>query len=272
MPAVRFRSFLLLCLLPGVLAAQERPFPYELDGRDIVLASVGAGTAGLGFLLQGAVEAPTSAEISTLDPGSVNRFDRGATGNWSEDWQAISDWTRDGLVAAAGLATFLPVVVESRWSDAATLGAILAETAALTFGITNLTKVAARRRRPYLYNQAFTVEERAQLARESGQATLSFPSGHTSVAFAAATFLSTVYGDVHGPTRASKWIWASSLGAASLVGVARVRAGRHFPTDVLVGAAIGAAVGHLIPRLHRVGGPPIDVVAAPHHLGLRVSF
>ena len=272
MSAARFGLLPLLALLPAALVAQGRAFPYELTRSDIGIASAGAVSAGLGFLSQSNVEAPTSAEIATLDRSSVNPFDRGATWNWSEDWQEVSDWTRDGLVAAAGLVTFLPVLVDSRWSEAATLGVILAETAAFTFGVTNLTKAATQRRRPYLYNDAFSVDERARFARESGQGALSVPSGHTSVAFAAATFLSTTYADLHGPTRASRWIWFSSLGAASLVGVARVQGGKHFPTDVLVGAAVGAAAGHLIPRFHRVGGPPIDVVATPRYLGLRVSF
>lgn len=268
----RFRLLPLLVLLPVALGAQERSFPYELTRGDVGIAAGGGVAAGLGFLLQNTVESPTPAEIASLDRASVNPFDRGATWNWSEDWQDVSDWTRDGLLAAAGLVTFVPVLFDGRWSQAGTLGVILAETAAFTFGVTNLTKVATGRRRPYLYNDGFTVDERAELARESGQGTLSFPSGHTSLAFAAATFLSTTYADIHGPTRASKWIWASSLGVASLVGVARVQGGKHFRTDVIVGAAVGAAIGHLIPRLHRVGASPVDLVATPRYLGLRVSF
>lgn len=259
-------------LLPIALAAQERSFPYELTRGDIVLASAGVVSTALGFAVHNGVEIPTPGEIAALDRSSVNRFDRGATWNWSEDWQEVSDWTRDGLLVAAGLVTFGPLLVDPRGSEAATLGVILAETAAFTFGVTNLTKAATRRKRPYLYNDAFTVEERAELARDSGEGTLSFPSGHTAVAFAAATFLSTVYADLHGPTRASKWIWISSLGVASLVGVARVQGGMHFRTDVLVGAAVGAAIGHLVPRIHRIGGPDVGLVATPRQLGLRVSF
>jgi hypothetical protein len=31
----------------------------------------------------------------------------------------------------------------------------------------------------------------------------------------------------------------------------RVQAGKHFPTDVLVGAAVGSAIGYFIPYFHR---------------------
>ena len=275
-PAARRAATGLLALswilvLPVDLSAQERPFPYALDHGDIAVASVGAVAAGLGFALKNTAAPPTAAEIAGLDRASVNAFDRGATWNWSDDWQDVSDWTRDGLVAAATLATLLPAAVEGRWSEAATLGVMLAETAAFSFGVTNLAKVVVQRNRPYLYNDAFTPEERAGIARESGGATLSFPSGHTSLAFAAASFLSTTYADLHGPGTASKLIWGSSLGAAALVGVARVEGGKHFPTDVLAGAVAGGAIGHLVPRLHR-RGTPVNLVVTPSYLVVRWSF
>ena len=60
----------------------------------------------------------------------------------------------------------------------------------------------------------------------------SFPSGHTSTAFALATSLSIRY---------PKWyvIAPSALWACS-VGVSRMNEGVHYPTDVLAGAALGA--------------------------------
>jgi len=40
------------------------------------------------------------------------------------------------------------------------------------------------------------------------------------------------------------------LAGTALVGVARVEGGGHFPSDVVIGAAIGAGVGIAIPALH----------------------
>jgi membrane-associated phospholipid phosphatase len=63
----------------------------------------------------------------------------------------------------------------------------------------------------------------------------SFPSGHTAGSFAAAVALSSFYPQ-DGPLL---------LLVASAVGASRVYLGHHFPSDVLVGAAAGAAIGRL---------------------------
>lgn len=65
----------------------------------------------------------------------------------------------------------------------------------------------------------------------------SFPSGHTSVSFAAAATLHNRYG------------WKVGLPAqlvAGFVGVSRVQARKHHWYDVAVGAAIGETAGFLI--------------------------
>ena len=40
---------------------------------------------------------------------------------------------------------------------------------------------------------------------------------------------------------------------AALTAYGRVAAGRHFPSDLIVGGIVGAAIGHLVPRSHRLG-------------------
>jgi hypothetical protein len=63
---------------------------------------------------------------------------------------------------------------------------------------------------------------------------LSFPSGHTSAAFAVATVLAD-----RNPKQ--KWLY---YGLATAVGLARIRKSAHFPSDVLVGAGIGINSGN----------------------------
>ena len=64
-------------------------------------------------------------------------------------------------------------------------------------------------------------------------------------------FMSRVFTDIRGRSTTSDVLWASSLSVASLTAYARVKAGMHYPSDVLVGAAVGTAIGLAVPWLHR---------------------
>ncbi len=63
----------------------------------------------------------------------------------------------------------------------------------------------------------------------------SFPSGHASVAFAAAVVL-TRYQKKH---RAQLYLWAT------LTAFSRIYLGKHYPLDVVVGALLGYGIGYL---------------------------
>ena len=63
----------------------------------------------------------------------------------------------------------------------------------------------------------------------------SFPSGHTASAFLMMTLLANTFPALQIPT----FCWAT------LVGVARVHLGVHYPTDVLAGALLGIFAGRI---------------------------
>ena len=66
----------------------------------------------------------------------------------------------------------------------------------------------------------------------------SFPSGHTSIAFSMATVLGYQY---------PKWRIPLYIGAG-LVGLSRIYLGRHYASDVLMGAAVGTISGTVVWR------------------------
>jgi membrane-associated phospholipid phosphatase len=45
-------------------------------------------------------------------------------------------------------------------------------------------------------------------------------------------------------------LWLGSEALAATTAVLRVEAGKHFWSDVAVGALVGSAVGYLVPQLH----------------------
>ena len=91
----------------------------------------------------------------------------------------------------------------------------------------------------------------------SGYKYQSFPSGHTTTAFA---FASTV-------TRESQFLWPHATwfvgtvfyGGASLVGLSRMYNNQHWASDVMAGAAIGTIVGlKVVKYTHSHPGNHID--------------
>ncbi|MDX2172343.1 MAG: phosphatase PAP2 family protein [Bacteroidota bacterium] len=72
----------------------------------------------------------------------------------------------------------------------------------------------------------------------------SFPSGHTTAAFATATAISFSY---------KKWyLVLPSYAYAGFVGYSRMRLGVHYPSDVLGGAIIGIGAGLLTWKLDKL--------------------
>ena len=82
----------------------------------------------------------------------------------------------------------------------------------------------------------------------------SFPSDHATAAFAIAFGILFV-------TRRTGWLF---LAWAVLIGISRVLAGMHFPTDVLAGAVVGLAAGCLR-RASRCRSLAADPVRQPDH-------
>ena len=38
----------------------------------------------------------------------------------------------------------------------------------------------------------------------------------------------------------------------AVTGYLRFKAGKHFPTDIIVGYGVGATIGYLVPELHKL--------------------
>jgi membrane-associated phospholipid phosphatase len=79
-------------------------------------------------------------------------------------------------------------------------------------------------------------------ARPDGSGNTSFPSGHTSGAFAIATVAQVYYGP---------WIGVPSYLLASLVGVSRIDKNKHVASDVAAGALLGTLIGLGTAKFHK---------------------
>jgi hypothetical protein len=75
--------------------------------------------------------------------------------------------------------------------------------------------------------------------RPDGSDTMSFPSGHTSAAFGCATLANRNLDSIDALEDVRPVLKVANTVLAAGVGWARVEAGKHYPSDVLFGAALG---------------------------------
>lgn len=232
-------------LFPQLAGAQE-DFPYELkNGTEMGLILASAAAFGVGAWLDRDFRPLIPEEIDALQRDMVNVLDRPATLRWAPK----ADRASDHLVKGQWLAPMALPFTEYGSDQPTRLGVMYLETMALNSGLTYLLKNTFNRSRPFVYNRDHGIDPDLKMSRTARK---SFPSGHTSNAFASMVFLATVYEKVNPESSLTGTVWAGCLATATVTGVLRVTSGRHFTTDVLAGAALGSLVGYLVPKWHEL--------------------
>jgi len=263
---------LLLLLVPSLLTcsavhANEIQPPLEIREAVDLPITVAAGTLWLVTELGLRDQFSTPFEPAPYE--QIGRADRTAVGLWNPSLDKASD----ALLIAAFAAPFLFNSLDNGiWSgERAHLGrwfwadvVVVLESVFIAGALTNMAKFAFTRYRPYTYiatdhpeaydaiQQDEELRTSLQDASEEPDSALSFWSGHTSLAFSALCASATLltYKHLDGPPAPLIALWGGTLGAGVAMAVLRVRAGLHFPSDVLVGAVVGAAIGIVVPSLH----------------------
>ena len=219
--------------------------PYQLKtGREITLLGAGTVSLGASVALSHTIDPLTAGEIAALNRADINAFDRQAAYHWSTKAARMSDVTLAGNVVVLGV---LAGVTKPMRQDIKTVAIMYAETMLLANGIERTVKGVTQRTRPYVYNPDTPLDEK--LNRDARQ---SFFSGHATNAFATAVFTGEVFRHYFPNSRLKPVVWVGSMGLAAATAVLRYEGGKHYPTDLMAGAAFGSLVGWGIPRLHAV--------------------
>ncbi len=218
--------------------------PYELDWKkEAPILATGTFTQLTFFILHRKSEPLTEQQIAALDPLKVPTFDRYSLNHYSTKAAKLSDI----LLYTAPLVPLSLLADKPVRENLGTTMAIYGETMLLTSGITALTKQLASRTRPYAYMSEVPLDKKQHLDTK-----MSFFSGHTSSAAASYFLFAKTYHDYHPNSDWKPVVWASSATVPALMAYLRCRGGKHFPSDVIVGYIVGAAIGILVPEIHKV--------------------
>lgn len=224
----------LVCAAAGTARAQEAPptsdVSYPVDGTIIGLSLAGAYLFSL---------LPVNTSTS-WEKEMFGKLDESLRGRYSARAATISDVTL-GLTVAAP-------VLEQLGRDADDQAAARAMIYGETFGLNLLANAAVKytvgRPRPYSYAEGPGIDTDDKDSR------LSFYSGHSSIGFSSAVAGSVLYAADATSTGRKAGAWMINLALASATANLRIRAGKHFYSDVFVGALVGGAIGYAVPALH----------------------
>jgi membrane-associated phospholipid phosphatase len=194
-------------------------------------------------------------------PGSGSRGSLNGVDAWFHDamtsWllpretaNTVSDVWGFALMPAAALAGAYFATGPTA-SDGAGLraGLIVLESSAVSASVIQGIKFFAARKRPFVrYGDGASSGPYDVTDNDSH---LSFPSGHT--AFATALGVSMAMTATLQDSPAAPWLWGAAAAMSVSTASLRMMAEKHYFTDVLTGALVGAASGVVFPLLHRRG-------------------
>jgi len=215
--------------------------PFKLDfTKEAVLLGSGAAAGVTALLILSNLDPLTIEQIDALNPNDVNSFDRHYIGPLHPDHAG------DVLLTGSYLLPLTFLAVSDTRKDFWDLGLMYGEVLLINAGLTGIVKGTVTRIRPYTYDNDTPIEKKIDT-----DARVSFYSGHTSFTASACFFTARVFSEYLTDNTVKILIWSAAAIYPAVSGVLRVNAHSHFPTDVIVGYIAGAAIGYLIPELHK---------------------
>ncbi|TXF91351.1 phosphatase PAP2 family protein [Neolewinella aurantiaca] len=242
-----FPSLLLLILLfiSCCLPAQGlRPYNPSNATNGILLGLGGSITVG-SMLIDRKVVPMSELEVKGLDAANIWPVDRFSLRHLSFE----ADEFTDKLLLTGFAGPFFLMLDKTGRDNFDEMAMIVFQGALLNSALINLTKSTVKRARPYNYNPDAPLDLKL---RKSSR--YSFYSGHVATAAYFSFTTAQLYSDLHPNGKARPYIWAAAGMIPAAVAYGRMRAGKHFFTDVLIGFAAGTAIALTVPALHRAGG------------------
>jgi membrane-associated phospholipid phosphatase len=208
-----------------------------------------AGSIGLNFLGYSLIQNKrnlTPAELANKTIDNVPFFDRSSAGYYSEK---ADDDSYIPFQASFAMPVLMALINKNERHKFGQVMVLYTETMAITGAIFTMTTGTVYRSRPYVYGTKAPYDLR--LEKNSQRA---FFAGHTAATAAATFFMAKAFADFNPESKAKPYVWAFAATVPAVVGYLRYKAGMHFLSDNLLGYAIGAGAGILVPKLHKIKG------------------
>ena len=220
----------------------------------------GVGTGLLGLYLLNQASPISREEYLSLDPSQINRFDRIAVSLESGISAKLSDYFANGS-AVLPLLVYSTKFRDKEWIESAIM---YADVVMINAGLVTISKYAIGRHRPYLYDSG---KKRTSFGVSDSAA---FYSGHTSFASSNSFFAAAIFQRAYPNSPAIPYVYGVAASVPLVTGYLRVRSGVHFPSDVIVGYAAGAAVAFAVIQVHKKDD--IELTAGSNGIGLTWTF
>ena len=239
---------LFVALSVGVAFAQvpERHYDISLE-RDLTLTFFSAFASVYGNYRLGKMAVPEEGLVK--DASDLLPWDRPAAGRYNKTAGDVSTWAAALGVAPLALGAASWYRGDALGADLAAYSLMLAQALALQNGLNLVVRSMAFWPRPYIYATGGDGADAAAAAE--GEAYGSFFSGHASAAFTIAVFTGEWFSEFYPNSAYKPLVWATSLSLAGFVGVLRIAAGKHYPTDVVVGALAGTGISLAVIKIHK---------------------
>lgn len=233
-------TFTLIFLINQNSYSQSNSYTYSKN-KDIALFTSSSIIFGTSFYLQKKVKPLKETQILSLKQSDVNAFDRIACSLYSKKIAHISD----GLAISSLLFNGYFLFNKNTKKDFLNIEMVSIQSLMLSQAIANGFKLTLRNR-PFMYNQNVEMNEKIK-----SESRLSFFSAHTSTVSSLAFSFAFAHQQYFKTHKANPYIMSGAILLPALQGYLRVRAGKHFPTDVITGHLIGLGSSYLMHRIHR---------------------
>ena len=214
---------------------------YKLSkSKDISIIASSTLIFGTSFYLQKKVKPLNETQILSLKSNDVNQFDRIACNFYSKNIAHVSD----GIAISSLFLNSYFLFHKNTKTDIYKIETVTIQSLMLSQAIANGFKLTLRNR-PFMYNPNVDLSEKTK--RESR---LSFFSAHTSTVSSLAfsfAFAHQLYFKNH---KANPYILTGAIVLPAIQGYLRVKAGKHFPSDVITGYLIGLGSSYLMHKIH----------------------